>query len=174
MPPYTLKTSARAKHIRITIKRDGTVIVTKPVRASVALVERFVASKADWITAKVKEMTKNGIVITHTKREIQDLKQKALLMAEEKVGFFNRFYNFTYNHIRIKNQKTRWGSCSKRGNLNFNYKLAILPEELADYLVVHEVCHLGEFNHSKKFWDLVEKTIPDYKVLRQRLQKIAL
>ncbi|MFA6463413.1 MAG: M48 family metallopeptidase [Candidatus Paceibacterota bacterium] len=87
---------------------------------------------------------------------------------------FNTSYNFTYNSVKIKSTKTRWGSCSSKGNLNFSYKIALLPEHLADYLVVHELCHLGEFNHSENFWNLVEKTIPDFAQRRHELKKIKL
>jgi len=67
--------------------------------------------------------------------------------------------------------RSRWGSCSVSGNLNFNYKLIHLPEDIAEYIVAHELCHLAEFNHSKKFWELVSKTIPDHKLRRKRLKK---
>jgi predicted metal-dependent hydrolase len=77
---------------------------------------------------------------------------------------------FEYGKIFIKNQRTRWGSCSSKKNLNFNYRIALLPAELQDYLVVHELCHLQEFNHGKKFWDLVGGQIPGYKELDKRLK----
>ncbi|MEK9157265.1 MAG: M48 family metallopeptidase, partial [Patescibacteria group bacterium] len=91
-------------------------------------------------------------------------------IAAERLQHFNQQYGFTIGKVAIKNQTTRWGSCSKKGNLNFNYKVAILPPELQDYLVVHELCHLGEFNHSKAFWQLVAKTIPNHVELRKRLR----
>ena len=98
-------------------------------------------------------------------------KSQALFIAQEKIAHFNQFYNFSVGKITIRNQKTRWGSCSKKGNLNFNYKLALLPTDLADYLVVHELCHIGEFNHSQNFWNLVGKTIQDYEKRRAELKK---
>jgi predicted metal-dependent hydrolase len=91
-------------------------------------------------------------------------------LVYERLEYFNQFYNFKYNTVRIKSHLTRWGSCSSKGNLNFNYKIALLPPELADYIVVHELCHLGEFNHSQKFWDLVAQQIPNYQKLRERLK----
>jgi hypothetical protein len=100
-------------------------------------------------------------------------KERARVFVKEKIVKLNTRYNFTYNHISIKNQKTRWGSCSKKGNLNFNYKIVTLPEHLAEYIIVHELCHLGEFNHSQKFWDLVARTVPDYKKKRNELRKIS-
>lgn len=100
-------------------------------------------------------------------------KEQARALAHHKVAHFNTIYNFPINRIAIRNQKTRWGSCSRNGNLNFNYKIALIPEPLADYIVVHEICHLGEFNHSKNFWDLVARTIPDWKKKREELRRIA-
>jgi predicted metal-dependent hydrolase len=99
-------------------------------------------------------------------------KEEARRLVKEKIETFNKIYGFCYGRIAIRNTKSRWGSCSKKGNLNFNYKIALLPPKLADYLVVHELCHLGEFNHSPKFWDLVAKAMPDYKKLRKELRHI--
>jgi len=81
------------------------------------------------------------------------------------------FYNFKINHIAIKDQTSRWGSCSSKGNLNFNYKIIYLRPALADYLIVHELCHLGELNHSKRFWELVFKTSPDYVKINKELRR---
>lgn len=173
MPPYTLKSSSRSKHIRITIKPNGLVTVTKPTRVSVATVEHFIRTKSSWITEKLHSLPKIQTV-THSKQEILALKMVAQKIVEEKIIFFNRYYKFSYNSFSIKNQKTRWGSCSKKGNLNFNYKIAILPQKLADYLIVHELCHLGQFNHSQKFWDLVGEVLPEYKILRKELHGIPL
>lgn len=98
-------------------------------------------------------------------------KQAAYDLAISRLEYFNTFYNFKYKKISIKNTVTRWGSCSRQGNLNFNYRIATLPSELSDYIIVHELCHLGEFNHSKNFWSLVARTIPNYKLLRAELKK---
>jgi predicted metal-dependent hydrolase len=82
------------------------------------------------------------------------------------------FYNFSYNKVFIKNQRTRWGSCSSNRNLNFNYRIINLAPELQDYLIVHELCHLQEFNHGQAFWNLVGLQIPNYKVVRTQLKGI--
>jgi len=89
----------------------------------------------------------------------------------QKINFFNKFYGFKINRVAIKNQTTRWGSCSSKRNLNFNYKIIYLKPELADYLIVHELCHLGEFNHSRRFWALVAKTVPNYVDINKRLKR---
>ncbi len=99
-------------------------------------------------------------------------RESARLLVQSRLLHFNQFYNFTYKKVFIRSQKTRWGSCSSKGNLNFNWRIIKLPSHLADYLIVHELCHLGEFNHSRKFWDLVAKTIPDYKKMRAELKII--
>lgn len=105
-----------------------------------------------------------------SKSDYLKYKDQALELVKNKLEHFNQFYNFKYNKVTVRNQSTRWGSCSRRGNINFNYRLALLPESLTDYVVVHELCHLGEFNHSKDFWDLVARTVPDFKERRRQLR----
>ncbi|MBP9711354.1 MAG: M48 family metallopeptidase [Candidatus Pacebacteria bacterium] len=84
---------------------------------------------------------------------------------------FNAHYNVPLRKVFIKNLKSRWGSCSSRGNLNFNYKILFLPPAVADYIVAHELCHLKHFNHSVEFWALVAETVPHYKQMRAQLRK---
>ena len=98
-------------------------------------------------------------------------REQARIFVENRLSYINKFYNFKINRIAIKNQTTRWGSCSSKGNLNFNYKIIYLRPDLADYLIVHELCHLGEFNHSKRFRELVSKTIPDYVNINKELRR---
>ena len=88
----------------------------------------------------------------------------------ERIAHFNTVYQVVIKRVSIRNQKTRWGSCSKKGNLNFHHAIVQLPSPLADLVIVHELCHLREFNHSKKFWDLVSQTIPNYKELKKSLR----
>ena len=97
-------------------------------------------------------------------------KEEARKLVRIKLLYWSEIYGFKYGKVAIRNQKTRWGSCSKRVNLNFSYKIVFLPEHLVDYLIVHELCHLEQFNHSKDFWALVGKTIPDYQKRRNELR----
>jgi predicted metal-dependent hydrolase len=90
--------------------------------------------------------------------------------VKERIGHFNQIYGFVVKRISVRDQRSRWGSCSKKGNLNFNYRIVLLPPKVADYIIVHELCHLGEFNHSKRFWGLVAKAVPDYKQLKKELR----
>ena len=107
------------------------------------------------------------------KKDFLENKNRALALAEERIQYFNKVYQFNLESIRIKikNQKTRWGSYSKKGTINFNYRIARLPKRLLDCVIVHELCHLGEFNHSRKFWNLVAKTLPNYAEIKKELSK---
>jgi hypothetical protein len=98
-------------------------------------------------------------------------REQARRFVENRISHFNKFYNFEINRVAIKNTSSRWGSCSSKRNLNFNYKIIYLRPELADYLIVHELCHLGELNHSKRFWALVKQTIPNYVKVNKELRR---
>ena len=107
----------------------------------------------------------------YTRWDYKRYREAARALAHARVAHFNSFYGFRVGRISIRDTKTRWGSCSKRGNLNFNYKILFLPAYLADYVVVHELCHLQEFNHSQNFWSLVAKMVPEHKAFRAELKK---
>ena len=171
---YTLKLSNKARKMRLAIYCDGDFVVTAPKLLSLNLIEHFIAQKAEWIIKKLNNLKSNPRILTASgsKKEYLELKAQALVLAQERIEHFNQFYNFKFNKINIKNQKTRWGSCSRKGNLNFNYKIALLPPSLADYIIVHELCHLQEFNHGPKFWTLMGKTVPDYHQRRKELKRL--
>jgi len=107
-----------------------------------------------------------------SRRDYLQDKERARDLVLERLAYFNRCYNLKWGRIAIRNQRSRWGSCSKQGNLNFNYRIAHLPPLLQDYLVVHETCHLKEHNHSRHFWELVAETIPSYAISRRELRKV--
>lgn len=165
--------SSRTKSVRLVVHGDGRVTVTAPRFASRRVIEQFVASKSEWIKQKLANFKKHPPVLVPklSKAEIVKYKKLARVLVEARIKHFNALYNFKFQRIAIRNQKTRWGSCSKKGNLNFNFKIVLLPPGLADYIVVHELCHLGEFNHSKNFWALVAKTVPNFRALRGELRK---
>lgn len=102
--------------------------------------------------------------------EIHKLADLALKVISVKVKHYAGLMNVQYGRITIRNQKTRWGSCSSKGNLNFNCLLMLAPDEVVDYVVIHELCHLIEMNHSKVFWKQVEQMMPDYKKHRKWLK----
>ena len=178
MVDYILKKSVRAKNIRITITRDAVVVVTLPYRFPEVLAKKFVMDKTIWIKKNL-EIIKNRPLQNKehrtplgSKEDFETHRKETLRIVNERLEYFNKKYGYSWNSVSIKNVSSRWGSCSKKANLNFSYKVGLLPPSLRDYIVVHELCHLGQFNHSSRFWGLVEKTIPDYKILRKELKGV--
>ncbi len=118
----------------------------------------------------------NSVYRTRSRKLYSQNKEQARRLIIERIKYFLLYYNLKHNinvgKIAIRNQKSRWGSCSKKGNLNFNYKLIFLEPEVRDYVIVHEICHIKEFNHGRGFWNLVGEIVPDYKLQRKRLRKV--
>lgn len=164
-----IKNHPRSRNLKLSINSDGTCTVTKPFWVARKFAEIFVFEKFDWIIKKIQEVQENSLF---SNKKYSDYKEDARAHISERIKFLNLKYGFEYNKIYIRDQKSRWGSCSSKGNLNFSYKLLFLPSELSDYIIVHELCHLREMNHSKKFWDLVGDTFPNHKELRRELRKI--
>lgn len=169
---YTIKSRKGARGIRITVSADGAVVVTKPRMVPRMLAEAFVQSRTDWIEEQIRNAQKRPkkLLAHYSAKDYKENKDHAYALVHNKVIHFNQFYSFPVKGITVRNQKTRWGSCSSQGKLNFNYKLVFLPEELQDYVVVHELCHLKEMNHSKRFWDLVAACIPDHEIRRKKIK----
>ncbi len=173
--PYVLRRSKRAKRMRLAIYCDGSFVVTAPEQLDFTRIEDFIFEKAEWVLKKIRVMKKSGrspVFARFSQREYEKLKEKSLYLAKNKIREYNEIYGFKYERISIRNQKSRWGSCSKKGNLNYNYKITLMPEDLADYIIVHELCHLREFNHSKNFWSLVARAIPDYRERRKKIKNL--
>jgi len=168
---YTLKTSKRARRMRMAVYCDGSLVVTRPWGLSENAVKRFIMVKSGWVLPKLDRFKGfKGTIFKDSREKYLKNKDKALEFISGRVEHFNEIYGFKFNKINIRNQKTRWGSCSRKGNLNFNYKLLFLPAQIADYIIVHELCHLKEFNHSKRFWDLVAEIMPEYLKVRKELK----
>ena len=157
--PYRLIRSDR-KSIGIQITADG-VIVRAPKRLSAAEIDRFVQSKRSWIESHLEKVPAPRPKFTQV--QIEALAQKALAVIPERVRHFAPLVGVTYGRITIRNQRSRWGSCSGKGNLNFNCLLMMTPDHVIDYVVVHELCHRLEMNHSPAFWAHVERVLPDYR-----------
>lgn len=167
---YTVKTSDRAKHVRISIGCDG-VVVTQPAGISLESIEEIVTGKIGWIIRKLDVYKNLEPHRLPTREEYIRTREEALALVRSRIEHFNASYRYTFQNISIRNQRTRWGSCSRRGNLQFNYRIIHLPSELIDYIVVHELCHLAELNHSSRFWKLVEREISRHTELRRQLKR---
>ena len=176
---YTLRVSKRARSVRLSVASGGVFTVTAPEFVRQSVVEAFIRKKADWVIQKIAYFSRFPVRQAHRKpiggkRHFAKHKAQALLLVQERLAYFNRHYGFKWNNVTIRNQTSRWGSCSRKGNLNFNYKIALLPPHLSDYIIVHELCHLGELNHSRAFWDLVSRTLPNHRSLRASLRKVGM
>ena len=162
------------KTISLEITREGALLVRAPKRMSASEIQCFVDSKSDWIQKHLEKrqraqenLSKEG---RYTKQEIEKMVDFAKAVIPQKVAYYARLLGVTYGRITIRNQKTRWGSCTSTGNLNFNCLLVMMPPEILDYVVVHELCHRFEMNHSAKFWARVGQMMPDYRVRRKWLK----
>ena len=158
---YSIIRSDR-KTIAIQIQPDGEIIVRAPRRMRMEEIRRFVESKAGWIEKHLSNRTEQNQQKL-TDRELKALREKARALVTDRVQYYAPLIGVTYNQIAIRVQHTRWGSCSSKGNLNFNCLLALVPIEVLDYVVVHELCHRKELNHSDRFWNEVANILPDYK-----------
>jgi len=172
---YREKKSQKSRNLRIVVSCISGITVSAPYFFNDEIIENFIKKKANWIFNKLNyfnNLKNNIIYLPKHNYFIEKIKCYNLIL--NKINEINKNYNFKFNKIKVKRQKSRWGSCSKKRNLNFNYKIVFLPEKLRDYIIIHELCHLQELNHSKKFWELVGKTIPEYKSIRSELKKISI
>lgn len=157
--------------MRLAIYPDGAVVLTAPQRQSESAIARFFALHAAWVAEKVAD-TAGAHVVRIRRGDIPSLKRRAREIAEAGCARYAAHYAVAHGAIAIRAQKSRWGSCSAKGTLSFNYKIAALPERLAEYILVHEVCHLREMNHSARFWAEVARVVPDYIERRGELRKV--
>lgn len=171
---FTLIRSKR-KTVSIEITEDATVIVRAPGRMPISQIRSFVDRNADWIkehTSKIKDrndrIEKYGYI---SRNELDGLTCLALATIPGKVGFYAKVLGVTYGNVYIRKQKTLWGSCNSKGDLSFNCLLMKAPEHVRNYVIVHELCHRMEMNHSKAFWGHVSSVIPDYEECRRWLRE---
>ena len=167
---YELIRSNR-KTVSLQVKPDGSVIVRAPVRLAKYRINQFVKEHEAWILEKQqKAETYREHMHVITEEERREGIRKAIQIFPERTAYFAKRMGVTYNRITIREQKTRWGSCSAAGNLNFNWKLVLMPPEILDYVVVHELAHRREMNHSPRFWAIVESELPDYRERQEKLK----
>lgn len=165
------------KTVAIQVNSDLSVTVRAPRSVSEKDIEEILKKKEAWISKhiekikEIKERFEAEPTEKLTREKVIALAEEALKVIPERVEYFAKVIGVTYGKITIRNQKTRWGSCSSKGNLNFNCLLMLAPPEVLDYVVVHELCHRKQMNHSKAFWLEVEKVLPDYKEVRKWLKE---
>lgn len=174
--PVTIKSIKNSKKLRIIIRSNGDLVLTKPPRISNKFALSFLEKKSPWIVAYLEKIKLDPEKLIPGGDRAMFIKNRraASVFIKNRLDFFSRIHSFKYGRVSIRNQKTRWGSCSRQGNLNFNYRLIFLKPHMADYVIVHELCHLTEFNHSQEFWRLVGSIIPDYRQIRRYLKGFSL
>ena len=155
---------------------DGRVIVRAPKRCPRSFIEAFVRQKEDWVLRQLacfEKQQKEQSDAEHLPLSDKDRARYVSIARDiftRKTAYYARIMGVSYGRITIREQKTRWGSCSSKGNLNFNWRLILAPEEVLDYVVVHELAHRREMNHSKAFYAVVESVLPDYRQARRWLR----
>ena len=161
---------SKRKSVAIQIRPDGQVIVRAPYGCPRSFINSFIHQKADWIvkhSAENKQRYEKQVQLKKDRPTLSDAQRKRYIetarsIFTQKAAYYARLIGVTYGRISIREQKTRWGSCSSKGNLNFNCLLMLTPPEVIDYVVVHELCHRKEMNHSGRFWDEVARILPGY------------
>ena len=170
----TIVIRSRRKTLSMQVKGDGQVEIRAPLRTSDAEIRRFLETHRRWLEkhlqkAQALQQAKAG-VRKLTAAETAELKKKAKRILPERVAYWAPLIGVRPGRIAVRCQKTRWGSCSTKGNLNFNCLLMLAPEDVIDSIVVHELCHLKHMNHSKRFYAEIEKVLPDYRQHQQWLK----
>lgn len=171
---YEIIKSSR-KTIAVEVRQDGSALVRAPRNCPQSRIDTFLKEKQAWVLAKVeeqKEKEADSMKIQPLSEAEQRLyRDKAREIFEQKVSYYAQMMGVSYGRIAIRDQKTRWGSCSGEGNLNFNWRLIFAPAGVLDYVVVHELAHRKEMNHSPRFWKVVEDTMPEYRKYQKWLKE---
>lgn len=174
LPAQIIRSKRRT--VGISIKPGGEIIIRAPRLLPQAAILAFVYQKADWILSAYDNQKDRAPLATDAPKDAATLalekryRDAAKEYIPKRVEYYHSFTGGDYNKITIRDQKTRWGSCSANGTLSFNYRLMLAPPRVLDYVVVHELCHLTHMNHSKAFWDMVASILPDYKEYRTWLK----
>lgn len=170
--PILLERSHKAKRLIITVKPFKGVRIAVPKGISLKNAEEIARTKSEWIKKQVDKTKKYEALCQNassTRTEIDPQKAGEILITRlEEIA---RQHGYTYNRVSIRNQKTRWGSCSSKNNISLNMKLILLPDELRDYILLHELAHTKVKNHQKEFWAELLKHEPRARELDKRMNK---
>lgn len=172
---YSIRLSSRAQRMRVAVYADGDIVVTSPVNTSNEKLRMFVESKKHWISNKLDQKRNPAIMelAEGSDKHFEEHKAIAQEIVSNKLDRWSDKLALPYEDFAIKKHKSRWGSCSSKNRLSFNYKIIFLPSDLQDYVIVHELCHTVRKDHSKFFWALVSKSLPDYGKLRIKLRTLS-
>jgi predicted metal-dependent hydrolase len=155
--------------MRLTVYPGGRLVLTLPPQVSRAHAENFLKRHSRWVHRALKRYIAKT-KLPGGKRDYVQHREEARDLIKRRIEHFNGYFRYKFGRITIRNTTSRWGSCSKKGNLNFSYKIVYLKPELQDYIIVHELVHLRHFNHSPEFWATVRECVPDFLQLRKQLR----
>lgn len=161
------------KTLSIQIKRDGIIVVRAPLRLPRKEIDHFLEEKSQWVEEhlrRIQETNQEALAQPLSPSEVRALAELAAKVLPPKIDLYAKKMGVTLGKVTIRNQATRWGSCSSNGNLNLNCLLMLTPDEVQDYVIIHELAHRKEMNHSAAFWKIVEKNMPTYNHQRQWLK----
>lgn len=172
---YSVRMSTRAQRMRVAVYADSDIIVTSPIDVSNEKLKQFIESKKHWISNKLDQKRHPAIkeLSEGSDEHFEENKNQAETRVARKLIKWSDQLEMPYTDFTVKKHKSRWGSCSSNNKLSFNYKILFLPNELQDYVIVHELCHTVRKDHSKFFWALVAKSLPDYGKLRIKLRALS-
>ena len=166
---------SRRKSLSLEVKADGRVLLRAPLRAGQRQLEAFAEKNRDWIARKQEEARlrreEAAEVLPLTEEELKALQKRGRVLFAERAARYAPLVGVDFGRISVRKQRSKWGSCSSRGDLNFNCLLLLAPEEVLDYVVVHELCHRLEMNHSPRFWAHVRRVLPNYESSRRYLRE---
>ena len=165
--PVLVRKNRAARHIKLYITAKHEVKITLPWYVPLSAARAVITEKNNWIEKTVSELPQKA---TYTPGEIKEFKQKTFDCVSALAEKYAPKYGVQFQNIRVGNQATRWGSCSHSDTLSFNWRLSLMPENICRYIVIHELCHLREMNHSPRFWHLVAEQCPEYKEARKWLR----
>lgn len=164
-------TFSKRKTIGIRVMPDLRVVVHAPLRLDKKIIDEIVQKHTRWIEKQIERIkARPQALFAPTKEEINELKNKTLDAVLPLVSRYSKIIGVTPTKITITSAKKVFGSCTSKKHLNFSFRLALYPKNAIEYVVVHELCHIKEMNHSKKFWSEVEKALPDYKARKKLLE----
>jgi predicted metal-dependent hydrolase len=170
---YTLRKRRGHKKLTLSVRTDGTITLTVPWWVSIVAAEQYLHDKEEWLLKAVERVPAHaGASMEERVNRYQEHKEAARTLIEARLVDLNSHYGFAWGRVAIRKNASSWGSCSSKHNLNFDYRILFLPPHLQDYIIVHELCHLREMNHSPRFWALVSLVVPEYAKYRRELRAV--
>ena len=166
---------SRRKSLSLEVKADGRVLLRAPLWAGQRQLKAFAEKNRDWIARKQEEARlrreETSAALPLTEEELKALQKRGRVLFAERAARYAPLVGVDFGRVSVRKQRSKWGSCSSQGNLSFNCLLLLAPEEVLDYVVVHELCHRLEMNHSPRFWAHVRRVLPNYESSRRYLRE---